>query len=238
MSGWIKLHRSVLNNNIYRFDPTAWRVFEHLLLNTNKLNGTCTYGRKQLSLQIGNNESTTYKALKRLEKAKMVTLSSNSKFTTIRICNWSEYQGNGNSPGNSAVTMEEQQSNSGVTHYKKKNKEEEEKDAQTADAVLRIYRLYIEKFKKNPNTYRLTDTRKQQIKRRLKDAGEEMLLRAITNLSQSKWHIENNQVHLELVIRSYEQVEKLANMEQKVKETLIQKLLREEKEREHEQKIN
>lgn len=237
MSGWIKLHRSVLDNDIYRFDPTAWRVFVHLLLLADKKDGTGSFGRKQLSAQMGNNENTIYKALKRLSVTQMVTLSSNNKFTRFSICKWEEYQGNGNSSGNNQVTTGEQPSNNQVTHYKNKEVRKKNIDAQTADAVFRVYRLYIERLKKNPNTYKLTDTRKQQIKRRLKDAGEEMLTRAITNLSQSKWHVDNNQTHLELVTRSYEQVEKFANKEQKSEETLVQKLLREEKER-HELKTN
>lgn len=115
MDGWIKLHRSVLNNDVYRHDPTAWRVFEHLLLTADKKTGRCSYGRKQLALQIGNNESTVYKALKRLSVTGMVTLTSNSRFTTISICKWKEYQGNGNSPSNrvsnSRVTSGEQPGN-------------------------------------------------------------------------------------------------------------------------------
>lgn len=127
-TGWIKLHRGVLDNEIYRYDPTAWRVFEHLLLTADRKTGRCSYGRKQLALQIGNNESTVYKALKRLSVTGMVTLKSNSKFTMISICKWKEYQGNGNSPGNSfgnnGRKSQEQHGNTlQEEEVKKKNKE-------------------------------------------------------------------------------------------------------------------
>lgn len=146
MKGWIKLHRSVLDNDIYKFDPTAWRIFQHLLLNVDSKKGSCTYGRKQLSLQMGNNENTTYKALQRLKSAKMVTLTSNNRFTVINICKWSKYQGNGNSPSNNQVTTGEQPSNNQVTHYKKeevrnKNKEVVSKDTTISSLYYQVIKV-------------------------------------------------------------------------------------------------
>jgi DNA-binding transcriptional regulator YhcF (GntR family) len=85
-----------------------------------KQNGTRRFGRFQLAEILDINPSTLYKAIKRLEKAKMVTQVSNNKFTIISICNWKLYQGNGNSIGNNKVTTKEQQSN---TKQELKNKE-------------------------------------------------------------------------------------------------------------------
>uniref|UniRef100_A0A7C4U118 Uncharacterized protein n=1 Tax=Caldisericum exile TaxID=693075 RepID=A0A7C4U118_9BACT len=85
--------------------------------------------------------------------------------------------------------------------------------------IQRIYDFFISSFGKNPNQYKLTPYRKQKIKLRLKDAGEEMLKQAITNTANSPFHRGDNdrgwQADLDFIIRSYEQVERLANMKPK-----------------------
>ncbi len=91
----------------------------------------------------------------------------------------------------------------------KKPKEENPK-------IQEIYDLFIKCFEKNTKQYKLTPLRKQKIKCRLEDAGEEMLRLAITNTSKSAWHRGDNdrkwEADFDFIIRSYEQVEKLANM--------------------------
>jgi hypothetical protein len=111
MNGWIKLHRKILQNEIFRQDRTAWHIFEVLLIICDKEKGLWSGGRFVLADLCKEKPSTMYKAIKRLEKAKMVTLSSNNRFTTIHICKWKEYQGNGNTSGNNQVTTKEQPSN-------------------------------------------------------------------------------------------------------------------------------
>lgn len=118
-NGWVKLHRQAMGNEIFRHDRTAWHVFEVLLLVCDKKTGKWSGGRFQLADLCNENPATTYKALKRLEKAKMVTLSSNTKYTTIYICKWSDFQGTGN-------TKREQRSNNAVTTGEHSNKKEKE----------------------------------------------------------------------------------------------------------------
>jgi hypothetical protein len=113
MNGWIKLHAQVLDNDVWRNDRTAWHVFEYLLLKAyaGKPQGVVVTSRYQIADMVGGNNNTIYKALKRLEKAKMVTSVATSKKTTIRICNWNSFQGNGNQSSNNKVTTKQQQSN-------------------------------------------------------------------------------------------------------------------------------
>lgn len=113
MNGWVKLHSQIIDNDIWRNDRTAWHVFEYLLLKaySGKPQGVVVTSRYQIADMVGGNNNTIYKALKRLEKAKMVTSTATSKKTTIRICNWSKYQGNSNQSGNNKVTTKQQQSN-------------------------------------------------------------------------------------------------------------------------------
>lgn len=123
MQGWVKIHRKILDNNIWLRDITAWHIFEYFLLVANQ-NGQLSYGRKRLAEILEIHESTIYRAIKRLEKAKMVTQKPNNKFTNIYICNWEKYQSSANRVGNNKVTTSEQQSNNKVTHYKNiRNKE-------------------------------------------------------------------------------------------------------------------
>lgn len=104
---------------------------------------------------------------------------------------------------------------------KKTNKEEinKEESDKVAVEVQRTYDLFIEKFGKNPNTFKLTPKRQKKIKARLKDCGETMLREAIENTAKNEFYRGENErgwkADLDFILRSYEQVERLANMESK-----------------------
>ena len=94
--GWIKLHRKTIKNELWRHDKTAWCLFQTLLMIADTRTGIWSGGRYQLCEAYGViSPSTLYGALKRLEKAKMVTLNANTRWTEVYICKFSEYQ---NSP--------------------------------------------------------------------------------------------------------------------------------------------
>lgn len=98
MSGWIKLHRSFLDNKIFIEDKTAWIVFLTLLALADR-NGVWIGGRKQLAGYCGLKESTVYKAAQRLVFAEMISVDTGNKANSIiLICNWEKYQLVGNSP--------------------------------------------------------------------------------------------------------------------------------------------
>lgn len=124
--GWIKLHRRSLNNPLFR-DITAWHIFEFCLLKADR-NGVFTVGRHQLEDWTGIKGTTAYKALKRLEKAKMVTVSvtfGKYGFSEILILNWEKYQlqkNDSNSFSDEKVTNECPISNT-LQEYRIKNKE-------------------------------------------------------------------------------------------------------------------
>lgn len=90
--GWFRLYRSTQYNDVWKRDHVAWRVFEGLMMLCDRHTGEWKGGRFYLSDFCGLNPNTTYSAIKRLEKAKMVTLLSNNRFTTFYLCNWIEYQ--------------------------------------------------------------------------------------------------------------------------------------------------
>lgn len=98
--GWIKLHRSVLSNEVYRNDPTAWRVFEYILLSCDRKTGTYRSGRFKDSEFLGMKATTFYQALKRLQNhyqmVDLVTGKVTIKFTDVTIRNWHKFQSNDN----------------------------------------------------------------------------------------------------------------------------------------------
>ena len=96
------------------------------------------------------------------------------------------------------------------------NKEESDK---VAVEVQRTYDLFVEKFNKNPKTFKLTPKRQKKIKTRLRDCGESMIRKAIENTARNSFYMGENErgwkADLDFILRSYEQVERLANMESK-----------------------
>lgn len=86
----------------------------------------------------------------------------------------------------------------------------------TSDDVMLVYQHFCRIFKKNPNRYKLSDARIRKIRLRLKDAGKDMLLEAITNCQRDdfysgrskRWH----GADLDWIVERYENVEKLANL--------------------------
>lgn len=126
-NGWVKLHKQTVYNKVWRNDHTAWHVFEALMMIADIKTGSWEGGRFQLSDLCGLNANTTYKALLRLKRLNMVTLSSNNKYSTIHICKWGNFQSPSNTSdttkGNNKVTTKEQQSNTLIRTKELRTKE-------------------------------------------------------------------------------------------------------------------
>ena len=86
--------------------------------------------------------------------------------------------------------------------------------AELKENIKVIYDLYVKNWGKNPNQYKLTKTRREQITRRLKDNGYDMVSAAIVNTSKSDFHMGGGPrqwiAPLEWILKSYENVERLA----------------------------
>lgn len=104
MTGWIKLHRSILQWEWYA-DWKVWRVFEHLLLRAN-FEETEWRGRKitrgqivisytELAGRTGLTVQQVRTALDKLRKTEEITCKGCNKFSTITINNYTHYQGEG-----------------------------------------------------------------------------------------------------------------------------------------------
>jgi hypothetical protein len=86
-NGWIKLHRKVLNNEIFLKDPTAWHIFIYLLLTVDRHTGRTSESRNKMAKWLRVKTSTLYDAIDRLQKAEMVGTITGNKITQIYICN-------------------------------------------------------------------------------------------------------------------------------------------------------
>lgn len=117
---WVKLHRKSLYNEIRRHDPTAWRLFETLLLLVDRTTGTWAGGIYQLTEADGYlNSSTIYKALIRLENNEMIVKKSNTRYSEIHICNFVEYHQTGNTSSPNQIQTKSKPSNT-LTRIKNK----------------------------------------------------------------------------------------------------------------------
>lgn len=225
MNGWIKLHRKVLDNDAMFRSGNTFPLLCVLLLLADR-NGRVTVGRYQLARWLKMKPSTVYLGLQRLQNMNTIQLKPNNKMTVVYICNWDTYQ----SKADIKVTTKQQQPDT-IQERRIENKETNKTIKSNDVVVQRIYDYYIEQFGNNPNTYKLTDSRKQKIRKRLGDAGDEMLRLAIKNTSYSDWHRGDNdrnwKADLDFIIRSYEQVEKLAGLETTSEETSKLKSLEE-----------
>lgn len=103
MSGWIKLHRSIVEWEWYK-NPCTRDVFIHLLLTANnevknwqgiKISaGQTVIGRKALAKTLGISEQNVRTAISNLQLTSEITIKSTNRFTLVTIVKWAEYQGN------------------------------------------------------------------------------------------------------------------------------------------------
>ena len=119
----------------------AFKLFMVLLLIVDRNTGKWSGGRFQLAKIAKLKNSSTYKALLRLQKLEIVTLKSNNRFSTIYICKWKEYQPDSNTKlgqqsNNKAIKEEHSYKN-----IKNKNKEYSKNLLQNSSNP--IYREYM-----------------------------------------------------------------------------------------------
>lgn len=122
-SGWICVHRQLLDNPIFKNDK-LFRVFMYCLLKASHSDhdqlvgdvivpvkeGQFVSGRKSISSATNLTEQNVRTALVKLEKLKILTIKATNKFSIISIVNWNKYQQN-----NQQVTSSQPTSNQQVT---------------------------------------------------------------------------------------------------------------------------
>jgi hypothetical protein len=127
MSGWIKIHRQILDWEWYS-DNNAFRIFMHLILKANhkekrykgiELNcGSVITSRDILSLETGLSVQQIRTALDKLKSTNEITIETSSKGTIIQVVNYAKYQLSTNE-----LTNEQPTNNQQVTTNKNEKKE-------------------------------------------------------------------------------------------------------------------
>jgi len=140
MEGYIKLHRKILDNGIFR-KPKVSHLFNYCLLRANWSDKTIVWngkplvvergsfitGRRQIALETGLSEQNVRYALRTLHTFGMVkplSEKSTSKFTYLTVCNYNDYQyleDDANQQSNQQVTSNQPTSNQQVTTDKNNN---------------------------------------------------------------------------------------------------------------------
>ena len=117
MSGWIKLHRELLEWEWYDHAPTK-TILIHLLLKANhKLSryrghdvptGALVCGVNKLSEQTGLTISQVRTAIKNLKETGEIAIKVTNKFSIISMVKWSKYQSNDTQIANKPQTDSKQ----------------------------------------------------------------------------------------------------------------------------------
>lgn len=153
MSGWIKIHRSILEWEWYE-DTNTFRLFMHLILKANHKDrnykgklikrGSLVTGRELLSVETGLSIQQIRTCLERLKSTNEITIKSSSKGTEIQVVKYNEYQLITND-----VTNKQPTSNQQVTTNK--NVKNEKKERNTIP-TLEDFLAYAVSLKPNVNT--------------------------------------------------------------------------------------
>jgi len=132
MSGWIKVHRQILDWEWYS-DNNAFRVFIHLLLKANHKDrrfkgielkaGSVVTSRDILAIETGLSVQQIRTSLDKLKLTNEITSETSSKGTIIQLVNYEKYQ-----IATSETTKEQPKNNQQVTTNKNVNKEKNEKE--------------------------------------------------------------------------------------------------------------
>jgi hypothetical protein len=127
MSGWIKMHRQILNWEWYN-DPNTFRVFLHLILKANHKEkrykgmelsvGSVVTSREILAIETGLSVQKIRTCLERLKTTSEITIKTNTQGTVIQVVKYKDYQIVTNE-----ITEEQPTNNQQITTNNKEKKE-------------------------------------------------------------------------------------------------------------------
>ena len=117
MSGWIKIHRQILEWEWYS-DTNTFRVFLHLLIKANHKEkkyrgmdlkvGTIITSRDILALETGLSVRQVRTSLDKLKSTNELTIKTSSQGTIIEVVNYAKYQLTTNETTNERPTNDQQ----------------------------------------------------------------------------------------------------------------------------------
>ena len=162
MSGYIAIHRKILDSEIFASEK-GLKIWLWLLLKARHSNGyvpitvgngqqtiplkrgQLIFGRHKAEAELNIDGSTVYKWIKNLQEKGMISLESSSHYTTITILNYNDYQENGLSqvaaeeqPGSSTVAAEEQHGSTNKNDNNEKKVKNVKKKDQRPDSEKKV----------------------------------------------------------------------------------------------------
>jgi hypothetical protein len=142
MSGWIKLHRQILEWEWFD-DKNTFRLFMYLLLKVNHKErnyrgklievGQTLTGLDLLSKEVGLTIQQIRTSLTKLKSTNEITIKTSSKGTIIQVVNYKKYQIVTNQ-----ITDEQQTNNKQVTTNKNEKKEKNENNTFTPPSAFDV----------------------------------------------------------------------------------------------------
>ena len=174
MEGYIKLHRKILDNGIFR-KPNVSHLFNYCLLRANWSDKTIVWngqplvvergsfvtGRKQIALDTGLSEQNVRSALRTLSHFSMVqksTSKSTIKFSYLTVCNYDDYQhieDEGNQQTNQQPTSNQPAINQQPTtnkNNKTNNTKNTNKKTNIASGYSDVFEKWWGYWRDDPNT--------------------------------------------------------------------------------------
>lgn len=184
MEGWIKLHRSLLDNPIVCKDSDYMTVWIYILLNATHRKHNVIFNKEKISLQPGQlltgrksiseklniSESKVQRILKSFENEQQIEQQMSNQNRLISIVKWNEYQDSeqrSEQQANNERTASEQPVNTNKNEKKEKN--EKKKDTTEVSAVL----SYYDSLENLPKYKGLSSQRKSHVKARINEYGIE-----------------------------------------------------------------
>lgn len=169
--GYVWLWRSIDQNELLDNDNTALIVFIKLLTRVNRHTGSLKTGRNKLANACNIKPSTLYSALKRLEASTIIRQESDSISTTISICNWKEYQQDGNTSSGASRSAV-------VTIQKRKREGEVNTSTGKRDVIALLNKVTGRKFVVEPACASKTKSK----------FTDEQIEQALRNMYKDEWH--------------------------------------------------
>ncbi len=197
MTGWVKLHRKMLEWEWFKSVNTC-HVFQYLLMTANREPSTYRGyaipegGRVHSVASIAANSGLSVMAvrgaLRNLSSSNDVTIKTTTKFSIITITNWVEYQGEQQTKHQTKEQTEQQSKQQHLKKREERSKKEEDSESTVVDSIVasapdevrEAYDFYcqsVEGYNESkaidalplPKPTKLTDKRRRELKRALKD---------------------------------------------------------------------
>ncbi len=169
MSGWIQLHRSLIDWEWYD-DANTMRLFLHCCLRANFEDakwrgmdikrGTFITSINSLSKELKLSESKIKLSIKKLKTTNEITIKTTNKNTTVTICNYDTYNNlkkQNNKPDNNQPdnqTTNKQQSNDKQTATDKKNNNNKQEKQELNKQLESSWEIFWNDYPKKTNNVR------------------------------------------------------------------------------------